>query len=218
MRARFRAAGKGAGLRAGEEETCSNFILISLCFFSLAFTKAVGSKRGTRPPRTGWGWVWREEEAGVTGSRPHSSSPTHLLPRAGRAITDLWARARGGQGGLDPGLRGRSPGMRSGRRHGHATSSAPGTWKPDLPAPRAAPPAGSVSWEHEPTVSFPPVTTLFPDCTISEPSIPTPTPPPSTPNIHFLHTVLTDLFPQASPAQNPPTNPLKKTICQLPTF
>lgn len=52
MRARFRAAGKGAG----EEETCSNFILISLCFFSLAFTKAVGSKRGTRPPRTGWGW------------------------------------------------------------------------------------------------------------------------------------------------------------------
>lgn len=28
----------------------ANFILISLCFFSLAFTKAVGSKRGTRPP------------------------------------------------------------------------------------------------------------------------------------------------------------------------
>lgn len=43
----------------------ANFILISLCFFSLAFTKAVGSKRGTRPPRTGAGRGWREEEAGL---------------------------------------------------------------------------------------------------------------------------------------------------------
>lgn len=51
-----RGSGKGAGIWAGEEKMGANFILIALCFFSLAFTKAVGSKRGTRPPRTGWGW------------------------------------------------------------------------------------------------------------------------------------------------------------------
>ena len=87
------------------------------------------------------------------GSPDHA--PTVLVPPTsshgqGRAVTDLWARARGGQGDLDPGPRGRSPGMKSGRRHGHATWSAPGTWKPYLPAPRTAPPEWSVSWEQRP--------------------------------------------------------------------
>lgn len=57
------------------------FILISLCFFSLAFTKAVGSKRGARLPRQ------CREEAGLhtrlhTGrhlsSLDHSISPTAI--------------------------------------------------------------------------------------------------------------------------------------------
>lgn len=52
-------ASKGPGIWADKEEMCANFILISLCFFSLAFTKAVGSKRGTRPPRMGWESVQR---------------------------------------------------------------------------------------------------------------------------------------------------------------
>lgn len=52
MKTQVRGPGKGAGMWAGEEKMGANFILISLCFFSLAFTKAVGSKRGTRPPRT----------------------------------------------------------------------------------------------------------------------------------------------------------------------
>lgn len=53
--------GSKAWLRVGErwEEAQSRggkpaptyFILISFCFFSFAFTKAVGSKRATRPPR-----------------------------------------------------------------------------------------------------------------------------------------------------------------------
>lgn len=58
-RGQTRGAGEGAGIWAGEEEMDANFILISRSFFSLAFTKAVGSKRGKRPPRMGWGGVER---------------------------------------------------------------------------------------------------------------------------------------------------------------
>lgn len=86
MRAQVGGPVKGAGIWAGKGEMGANFILISLCFFSLAFTKAVGSKRGTRLPRMGWeseerrGWGHRSTPpqlqsiphppTGRTGQRP----------------------------------------------------------------------------------------------------------------------------------------------------
>jgi hypothetical protein len=62
---------------AGTKKNGTNFILISLCFFSLAFTKAVGSNRGARPPETVGG--------GGGGSTPslHSASSSHPQGREG---------------------------------------------------------------------------------------------------------------------------------------
>lgn len=96
-------------------------------------------------------------------------TPPHMRGRAG---THLWARARGKQGGLDPGPRGHSPGMRSGRRRGPETWSAPGTTKPGPPGLGAAPLAESVSWEHRshcqsPTGRDNSYLVLFSDFTIS---------------------------------------------------
>lgn len=73
----------------------------------------------------------------------------------GWGSTDLWGRARGGQDGLDPGSHGRSPGTRSGQRHGHATWSAPETTQPGPPGLGAEPLAESVSWEHKTRCQFP---------------------------------------------------------------
>lgn len=58
-RGQRRGPAKRAKIRAGEGEVDANFILISFSFFSLAFTKAVGSKRGKRPPTMGWRGVER---------------------------------------------------------------------------------------------------------------------------------------------------------------
>lgn len=85
------------------------------------------------------------EEAARSGDGPWQRQCVPSLPQ-GRG-TDLWARARGAQGGPDPdpGSRGRSPGMRSARRRGLATWSAPGTMRPGPPASGAAAPAESAS-------------------------------------------------------------------------
>lgn len=57
--------GKDPAQNTGGKLALTYFILISLCFFSLAFTKAVGSKRGARLPRQ-----CREEAGLQTTSRP----------------------------------------------------------------------------------------------------------------------------------------------------
>lgn len=78
--------GKGQ-IGAGEEEMDANFILISRSFFSLAFTKAVGSKRGKRPPRMGWGGVERRGWGHGIMPPPLQSIPPPPTGRAGLAQT-----------------------------------------------------------------------------------------------------------------------------------
>lgn len=66
----------------------ANFILISRSFFSLAFTKAVGSKRGRRPPRMGG--EGGERRLGHR-LRPPPLQPGPPPPRAGQG----WHRPEG---------------------------------------------------------------------------------------------------------------------------
>ena len=109
----------------------------------------------------------RGEKKGLGSQENASTAPVRPIPSHGqrRAGKDLWVRARGRQGGLDPGPRGHCRGMRSGRHLGHGTWSALGTTKPGPPGLGAAPLAESVSWEHGSgrTVRLPrAVTTPFP--------------------------------------------------------
>lgn len=75
----MKKCGKDCAQNRGGKLALTYFILISLCFFSLAFTKAVGSKRGARLPRQ-----CREEgglHSGLHSRRhlsylDHSTSPT----------------------------------------------------------------------------------------------------------------------------------------------
>lgn len=147
---------------------------------------------------------------------PHSASPTHLLPRAGQGRhVDLWAQGEGRQGGLDPGPRGRSPGMRSlGGATGHATwSGLPGRGSPIFPAPRAAHRRGPSPGSTDPThCKFPTGNNTLPGLHHLRTFSPNPHPSPPRRRLltfPFLHTALTDLFSQASPTQNPPTTSLK---------
>lgn len=66
---------KDPAQNTGGKLALTYFILISLCFFSLAFTKAVGSKRGARLPKQ------CREEAGLQTNRP-----VPVIPRPFRLL------------------------------------------------------------------------------------------------------------------------------------
>lgn len=124
------------------------------------------------------------------GSQDHASTTLVHSPSShgqDRAGTDLRARARAryGQGGLDPGLRGHSPGRKSGWRLGHAKWTAPWMTKRGPPGLGAAPLVKLVSWEHRTPLSGPPISrhrcprictrppqTLLPGSALSEPHDP----------------------------------------------
>lgn len=123
--------------------------------------------------------MWREEEVGVTGSRPHSASPTHLLPRAGQGRHGPVGEGEGRAGRPRP----RPPRPLSRDEERVAPRPRDVERSRDVEARSSRTEGGTTGGvrllgaQTQPTVSFPPVTTLFPDCTISEPSVPTPTPP-----------------------------------------
>lgn len=72
-----RNCSKNRAQNRGGKLALTYFILISLCFFSLAFTKAVGSKRGTRLPRQ------CREKAGLHTGRPAPVCLPHSKRRGG---------------------------------------------------------------------------------------------------------------------------------------
>lgn len=86
-----RPMGEG-GKGTDKEEMGANLILISLCFFSLALTKAVGSKRGARLPRMGWESVERRGWGHRTTSPQRQSIPHPTAGRAGQGRAETCGR------------------------------------------------------------------------------------------------------------------------------
>lgn len=158
--------------------------------------------------------MWREEEVGVTGSRPHSSSPTHLLPRAGQGRHGPVGEGEGRAGRPRP----RPPRPLSRDEERAAPRPRDVERSRDVEARSSRTEGGTTGGvrllgaQTQPTVSFPPVTTL-PGLHHLRTFSPNPHPTPPRRQLltfAFLHTALTDLFSQASPTQNPPTTSLKK--------
>lgn len=194
----------------------ANFILISLCFFSLAFTKAVGSKRGPRLPRMGWesmerrGWGHRIRSPQLqsiphpptsrAGQRPVGEGEGRAgrpRPRPPRPLSREEDRVAPRPRDVE---RSRDDEARSSRARGGATGGVRLLGAQD---------PLSVSCQPAPMST---ISSLFSDHTISEPSGPT----QHQLDIHALaHDPHRYLVPGSAPL-GLPENPPKRT-CHFPT-